>query len=325
MRELGIKISDLGKPEYRFILDRAENRIEGAILFGTTGDKSPKDDVEIPSFPIAVILVAATKNSLIRKRYALAEAKRISDLLKSEDKEKIIRIAGTFNWRLRPKARTTSTICDFTLHYTDFLKCAPVFHDKKWKLVNRQMSEGAVCLTVHEAARLLEEEIRRHIEKKLEIDVVSLPEAVMSRVSLLAQLFKEKRGVVPSDEPSGEIVTSAFPPCIANLHSEIASGRNVSHIGRFALTSFLINIGMTTEEVINLFKALPDFNERLTRYQVEHIAGDRGSRTQYKPPRCDTLRTHGVCPSMDVICEGVRHPLTYYRRKLRNVQRKPPI
>ena len=72
-------------------------------------------------------------------------------------------------------------------------------------------------------------------------------------------------------------------------------------------------------------QSLPDFNERLTRYQVEHIAGGRGSRTKYIPPRCDTLRTHGVCPSMDDICREVRHPLAYYRRKLRVAEREPPV
>ena len=35
MKALGIKISDLARLEYKSILDRAENRIEEAILSGT--------------------------------------------------------------------------------------------------------------------------------------------------------------------------------------------------------------------------------------------------------------------------------------------------
>ena len=81
---------------------------------------------------------------------------------------------------------------------------------------------------------------------------------------------------------------------------------------------------MTVESVIDLFRALSDFNERMTRYQVEHIAGGRGSRTKYIPPRCDTLRTHGVCPGMDEICKTIRHPLGYYRRKIRVVRAEAP-
>jgi len=77
---------------------------------------------------------------------------------------------------------------------------------------------------------------------------------------------------------------------------------------------------MTVDDVIDLFRSISDFDERMTRYQVEHIAGARGSRTKYIPPRCDTLRTHGICPTTDKICKGICHPLAYYRRKLKTIK-----
>ena len=326
MKTLDIKISDLTSPEYKSILDRAEKRIEEAILLGAVTEQSPNDDIEIPSFPIAVMMAAATADSFIKRRYALAEAKRISNLLGNENKSNITYIANNFNWKIKPvKDPAVSLTYDFTLHYTDFLKNATVFHDKKWKLINRRMLKGEVYLTKSEAARLLEEEVRRYIEGKLDIKVGSLPEAVMNRINRLKQLFIEKRGEIQLEELPKEVIVNAYPPCIKELYDTIASGRNVSHIGRFALTSFLINIGMTTKNVVNLFSSVSDFNERLTRYQVEHIAGERGSRTKYIPPRCDTLRTHGVCHSMDDTCRRVRHPLAYYRRKLRAIRRKTPV
>jgi DNA primase large subunit len=83
------------------------------------------------------------------------------------------------------------------------------------------------------------------------------------------------------------------------------------------LTSFLVNVGMPSEKVTDLFRSFSDYNERMTRYQVEHIAGERGSRTRYTPPRCETLQTHGVCVNPDASCRNIRHPLSYYRRKAR--------
>jgi DNA primase large subunit len=71
--------------------------------------------------------------------------------------------------------------------------------------------------------------------------------------------------------------------------------------------------------VIELFKNFSDYSERMTRYQVEHIAGEKGSRTRYTPPRCDTLQTHGVCTNPDEMCQRIRHPLSYYRRKLKTL------
>ena len=289
-------------------------------------EQSPNDDIEIPSFPIAVMMAAATADSFIKRRYALAEAKRVSNLLGNENKDSITHIANNFNWKIKPgKDPAVSLTYDFTLHYTDFLKSATVFHDKKWKLINRHMLKGEVYLMQSGVARLLEEEVRKHIEGKLDIKVGSLPEAVMNRINRLKQLFIEKRGEIQLEELPKEVIVSEFPPCIKELYDTIVSGRNVSHIGRFALTSFLINIGMTTKNVVNLFSSVSDFNERLTRYQVEHIAGGRGSRTKYIPPSCDTLRTHGVCHSTDAICRQIRHPLAYYRRKLKTIRRKTPV
>lgn len=81
---------------------------------------------------------------------------------------------------------------------------------------------------------------------------------------------------------------------------------------------------MKPADVVNLFRSSADFNERMTRYQVEHIAGDRGSRTKYKPPTCETLKTHGLCPGPDQLCRRIRHPLSYYSRKTRMLKREVP-
>jgi DNA primase large subunit len=72
---------------------------------------------------------------------------------------------------------------------------------------------------------------------------------------------------------------------------------------------------MPVENVVDLFRSFSDYSERMTRYQVEHIAGEKGSRTRYTPPRCDTLKTHGVCADPDALCQKIRHPSSYYRRK----------
>jgi len=212
------------------------------------------------------------------------------------------------------------------LFFTDYLRNATIFQAKGWKLVNRVVLNGEVYLTKDDTARLLEEEVRVHIEKKLDIkEKIALPQNVADRVERLKQAFtKQKRKIKLEGFPK-EVVVSAFPPCIKHMYDEITSGHHLSHIGRFTLTSFLTNIGMTAEEVINLYRSLSDFKERLTRYQVEHIAGGRGSRTKYIPPRCDTLRTHGVCTGMDEICRRIRHPLAYYRRKLRTIKAETPV
>ena len=317
VKRLGIQIEDLTSPEYGPVLDRAEERIQEALLFRTISQRSSNDEIEIPSFPIAIMMVAAIDDKLVKRRYALAEAKRVSSFLQEEDREKIMTIARDFGWHIELATETASgQTYDFKLHFADYLKNSAVFHEKEWKLVNKLVSEGAVYLTKREAGRLLEEEARRYVESKLDTTVGRLPDPVMKSVNRLEQLLVVKKEKIHLEEIPKTVAIPSFPPCIKALYDTIASGSQLSHMGRFALTSFLVSIGMTVENVMDLFRQLSDFDERLTRYQVEHIAGVRGSRTKYIPPRCDTLRTHGLCTSTEELCEKVRHPLAFYRRKL---------
>jgi len=67
------------------------------------------------------------------------------------------------------------------------------------------------------------------------------------------------------------------------------------------------------DQVVQMFNVSPDFNEEMTHYQVDHIAGSTG--TSYKPPSCTTMITYGNCYNKDEICRDVGHPLSYYRKK----------
>ena len=318
---LDLKIENLANPELGPVLDRAEKRIEEALSNNPpeVSYQPRNDDIEIPSFPVAVMMAAATNNEFIKRRYALAEARRVYNLLRGEDELKILSIADSLKWKIkRVEESTPLRSYDFALHFIDFLKNVKSFHEKEWKLVNKFVQDGWVYLTKQEAARLIQEEVRKHIEGKLEMKVrPMLPENVIERVDKLVQIYASKSREVKFDELPQTTVNAAFPPCIRRLYNDAAAGRHLSHVGRFTLTSFLLRVGMPPEKVIDLFRSSADFNERMTRYQVEHISGARGSRTSYMPPSCDTLRTHGVCFGMDELCKKLRHPLVYYRRKLK--------
>ena len=310
-------------------MDRAEKRIREALddvsAYAKTKplDEPREIEIEIFSFPIAVMLVVGTEDSFIKRRYALAEAKRASELLKDEKKDKLLEIANTFNWDVKPVEDVSLLPYVFTLGFPFFLKNAPS-QDKNWKLVNQKMINGKVYLTERKLSRLLEEEVRKYIEGKLDTKIKSLPPNIMARVTQLRQLAAKKREQIQLEEMPARVVMDAFPSCIKGVYDRVAAGRPASHIGRFALTSFLLSVGMTAEDVFKFFRSVSDFNERMTRYQVEHIAGTRGSGTKYTPPNCATLRTHGICISPEHECKGAVNPLVCYKRKLRNVPEEKP-
>jgi len=315
IRRLDLKIENLANPELANVVERAEERVEEAILYASVSRKLHNEEIEILSFPIAIILTIATENSFIKKRYALAEAKQAYNDMKLESKEKILAIAQNFGWKL---AINNNIIPEFTLHFTDYLRNTTHLREKKWKLVNRLLSDGNVYLMKNEVARLLSEEVRKNIEKRLEMkELPNFPSNIVEIAGKIKKLSVETIGKGEMEGFPKIVVQEAFPPCIKSLYQAISSGRHLSHIGRFTLTSFLVNIGMPLDTVIELFKNFSDYSERMTRYQVEHIAGERGSRTRYTPPKCDTLQTHGVCINSDELCRKIRHPLSYYRRTLK--------
>lgn len=324
VRELGLDINELESDFFVPFLDRAEKRISSALLDITSYSKTdPKDgprdyELEIFSFPIAVMLVAASEDSLIKSRYALAEAKRASSLLEEEEKEKLLVVANNFSWQARLVTDINLQPYSIIVPFPVFLKNATGFHDENWKLVNHLMINGEVYLTEREVSRLLEEEVRKYIENKLETKIRSLPPLIMSRVNKLKQLAAEKREQIQLEEMPDRIVIQAFPPCIKSVYDRVSDGRPASHLGRFALTSFLLSIGMSEDDVFKFFRSVSDFNERMTRYQVEHIAGTRGSGTKYTPPNCSTLRTHGICISPISECKGAVNPLVCYKRLIKN-------
>jgi DNA primase large subunit len=322
IRPLGLQIEDLTSSEMAQVLNRAESRVREAIEYAHVVRNAKNADVEIISYPVALLLAAATENSYIRKRYALAEAKQASVDLASEPKEKILRIAENFSWRLTLLPNYDSEIpTDFALNFTDYLRnTTQLSTSPDWKLVNRIMIEGNVYLNQSDVVRLLEEEIRKHIEQRLvSTEFPKMPPRIVEITESLKKLASEKIGAFETEDFPKTVVQEAYPPCIKALYDAASKSRHLSHMGRFALTSFLLNIGMSPEQLTDLFRSFSDFNERLTRYQVEHIAGGRGTGTRYTPPNCETLQTHNVCVNRDELCGGARNPLVYYKRKQRRL------
>jgi DNA primase large subunit len=321
---LHIKVEELATEEYSPILDKAERRIEESILYGCVDHQWTNSDVEILSFPVSIMLIMAIRDNFLNRRCALGEARRAYNLLRSDQKERILDVSfGTFNWDLRSTIDSLSgQTFDFTLDLRSFLRNSIAFQDRKWKLVNRVMMNGNIYLTREEAGRLLQEEVQRQVQERLSQPMrLELAGTLEQRTSRLRELLDRRKKTVKSYEMPTEIVIGAFPSCIKVLHDSASSGRHLSHMGRFALASFLLNVGSPAEKIIELFTEASDFDERMTKYQVEHIAGMRGAGTKYSSPNCSTLKTHGLCRNPDEICKAIRHPLSYYRRKLSMTRR----
>ena len=179
------------------ILDRAEKRVEIAIKDVTIGDRDKDDTKEIVSFAASLILVIATKKPWIKKRYALAVAKIASKEMQRSNyvndnkrvKEKIFTIAKDFDWKIIDGQKVAK---DYGIHFADYLRNSAHIHGNEWKLVNQIIDDGYVYINKDKAARLLQEEIKKRVEKRLEVDEIkNLPEDINLKANTLNILAQE--------------------------------------------------------------------------------------------------------------------------------------
>lgn len=315
--ELGIDIAELGALEV--VLERAKERITATYEFGAYFCQTPskKLEVEITSFPVAILVVAGVNDNTLTERYALSEAKKIFEYLISEKSDEIIfNIAKFFRWDIYPSQQAPYS---YKIHFANYLKNATrgrLFHTPEWKLVNRQILKGQIYITRKELCRLLQEEIKKYVEDRAKEKIVNLPPIIQVLIDEIRVEFLQKKPHLTEFDQIILAEESEYPPCIKNLMDRTAKGQHLSHVERITLVTYLLHQGVTTNGVINLFSNVTDFREDKTRYQVEHLAGQRGSRTVYKPYNCATLQTHGVCVNPnDPVCRTVRNPLSYHLRK----------
>jgi DNA primase large subunit len=315
--------------EGRQLLEKARDMLKEALTRGSVPTRalsSGDGDNELLIHYLAVVLTAGLDKTHWR-RVADAMSKRFSKYLENEDLDCIVHIARGFGIEAVPidalgLGGGLGLAYDVGVRVWSYLKFAPR-NDPNWKLVNRFLTRGWVLLTKRELVRLVEEAV--------EARVMSLVEDYSKRVDVVRALANAVGGlgvqkslvtsVTTTTNNTGVVVrrrrVGGVPPCMEAIISEIKSGGNPSHQARFALAAFMLRRCMgegrdvhdCVEEVVGLFRTVADFDEKVTRYQVEHIAGLRGGRKAYMPPSCEEMNSLGLCPT-NLGC-GVKNPLAY--------------
>ena len=87
---------------------------------------------------------------------------------------------------------------------------------------------------------------------------------------------------------------------------------DASHFGLFALAAYMAQKNYEVNSIVDVLRVRSDFDERVAKYQIEHIAGMSGSRVKYKPPSCQAMRVHGLCVDNGKHCHGIKNPLQYH-------------
>ncbi|MEM1977095.1 MAG: hypothetical protein QXX29_04275 [Nitrososphaerota archaeon] len=294
---------------------RACERVVEAVEKGMVSAKLDDPLKELLSYPIAGAMIAYFNNDWLRRRYAYAEGRRMERLLVVEEPEVFefvaMKVFDTF--RIADGVEDDGRFGEYLLNFREYLQIVTrsgLNREPRWKLVNRVVKRGLVHLNAAEVARLVRAITQIAINNKLsQLDPRRIPERVRSYAESIRMRIGEAISRVRKEL---EAVSREMPPCIQLIQKRIIAGEDVSHFENFAIATYLLNAGRSVDEVLELFKHRSDYDERIARYQVEHIAGLRGGRTRYKPPSCDKLRSLGLCVEAGKHCPPrIRSPLHY--------------
>lgn len=313
-KHIDLSLEGLEKTGSEAVLKRAVERVKDALILKEVRVMPQHESNyvrEMLSFPIAIILVSTIANEYIRRIYSLGESRGAYKRMLKESDEILLLIGEKLG--VRGVMDSNNLI---RIRIPTYLNLAYVFHEHRWKLVNRIVDKGYVWVNRMEYARLIQIEVNNYVyEKTMEtLPVTAVPqsfkEAAKTIVETWSKLEAAKPGYVASEE-KGE-----NPPCVSTILKRMMAGENTSHFERLVVATFMIAKGREIEEVVELFSKQPDYKYSITKYQVEHLAGLRGGGKRYSVPSCRTILANGLCHP-DENCRGVKHPLSYGGKNVR--------
>ena len=302
------------------VVERALERVEWAITDGSIAEPHRRTRVELLSYPVARVLVSLVDTHICTRKYAQAEAEtareRFAEEFATTDELKSTRTERLDLADLLAEFDLTTAVHEaregYRVDVGTYLDLAADQWGDEWRLVNRPLTDGQVPVTDEELQVLLKQAVRHRIEDGLPFAV---PDAIADELEAEADRIREVLADLDLTRDIDTVVPDLFPPCMQVLLDQVQKGEHLEHHSRFAIATFLAGIGMTTDEIVELFQVNPGFGEDATRYQVDHIRGEI-SPTEYSTPSCATMQSYGDCINPDDLCDTISHPMAYYEQQL---------
>ncbi len=330
-----IKLDELlSSPIYEDAREFGISRVRSCF----TGERVPftGDENRITGFYVSKLFLMALNDPIITRRFANMVRDEIERYLLGDTDENVYAVASALKVSHRDVGESARELYEkypkpgtagvkfkvFTqIHFLDFIRYASKLSGEAFKLVYQPLKDGWIPVTREEFVKIIREafveEFVGEIEAQAE-QAKTLRKYFEGEIIRMRNLKDEYIARYTSKE-FGDVSEDAFPPCLKSIIVKLKNGINLPHQARFFLVTFLHKIGMKNDEIMKIFATAPDFNESMTRYQVEHITGGI-SKKEYEVPKCSTLQAYGLCikdVANDNLCnkEWMTHPLLYYKIK----------
>lgn len=294
-------------------LEKTEHRIEAALKDSDDPKKHRRmiEDAwentliqEIVSYPLTKITAALSSDRYISRKVAGNEAAKTQHYLEMEDSKTGREIAQ----EILPIEETESQEKPYRISVKDYLDRKP--RGDQYKLVNMPLKKGFVYPEKDDLNKLTSQHVYRSI-----IDAEA-PDNPPKELERLSNEVKKYRSDTYTSEDYGAPEIKAFPPCMKKIYNNLQAGKEVGHQPRFVLATFMVNIGMSIEQMLKPYRGQPNFDEEKTRYYLRHAKGEEGGGTEYNAPSCDKIKSYGLC----VQDCNTSHPLSYYKYRKKKMK-----
>ncbi len=229
-------------------------------------------------------IISFIKNNYIRNKIVIAYSKSLyNKYIKSMNKIELLNLCKQLNLKWDGEKMPIEI----------FLSNAP--DSPHYYLYYLDVKDGFVYIESHMLKRLIQESITKYLTNyKLNInekDIDSLNNIKNELMKIITKIESNKVKIKASD----------YPPCIKKILSDLYQHKNLSHYARWVLAVYLFNIGMSMEKIKQLYSNLPDYNEKITTYQLTHIFNRK-----YTMPSCNKMVMYGLCVSNCNISNPIR-------------------
>lgn len=306
--DLGALVQAGGAP-----VERGVDRVESAIRDGRVGEPR-RVRTELLSYPVARVVVSLVDDPRLTGAYATAEAatahERFVDDIENPTPDSLS--SGVDLERLLAEFDLDGAVAfagddEFRVDVGPYLRLAAGLSADRWRLVTRDLHDGAVPVEAEELYALLREAVRERVLDGLPL---SVPDPVAD--TLATEVERVSRALSEYELPraiDAGVTPESFPPCAERLIERARAGEDLSDRATFALVAFCAGAGADSEQTV----AITGLDRETVEYRHGRLAGESGA--DYPSPSCAVMQEYGICVSeedRDERCGRIDHPLNYY-------------
>ena len=170
--------------------------------------------------------------------------------------------------------------------------CSAPYDNDTWDLENQQLSKGIITIPLIKINRIVSNIIGDELIKKFQ------------KTTYDGHINPETLELV-SESIKYRYISKEIPPCMVYCQQTMNDGEHLSYFGRFTLAAYHGMRGMPMDDIVNMFKNVPDFKENVTRTQIGNLM-----EKKLMPYSCEKMEQYGLCKRHDR-CGKIKNPLSY--------------